>query len=80
MRSNVTTKRVNLPTIQRQEESLSPSGWYLILSDNATGWAKTTGCHATLAECYAEARGIVAKQFRIPADAIIVDWHGEWPA
>lgn len=75
----MTTKKVSLPTIHRQEESLSPGGWYLILTDDNTRWSTTTAAHATLEECYAEARQIVASQFRIPADATITDFHGVWP-
>jgi hypothetical protein len=51
----------------------------LILSDDINRWNKTTGVYATIEECYAEARQIAAKQFGIPADARIVDFHGEWP-
>ena len=40
---------------------------------------ETTGVYTTIEECYAEARQIAAKQFGIPADARIVDFHGEWP-
>ena len=71
--------KASLPTIRRQAESVSPSGWYLILSDDINRWNKTTGVYATIEECYAEARQIAAKQFGIPADARIVDFHGEWP-
>ena len=69
---------VSLPTIHRQEESVSPSGCYLILADDNTRWSKTTGVGSTIEECYAEARQIVARQFGISADATICDFNGEW--
>jgi hypothetical protein len=71
-----TSKNIHLPQLHRQEETVASGEWYLILFEGR--WSVTTGTHKTIGECYAEARKIVAKQYKIPADAVIRDCHGTW--
>ena len=68
----------NLPTLHREDGELAGGGLYLILWDTGTRWSVTTGVYETLAQCYDEAREIVARQFRISPAAAIRDYHGTW--